>query len=88
MFSAVARAELADDGIVVSTVLPTLTATDFPANALGGLDESPSESWPVEPQTPEEVGEAILELVRTGEATVDLAQRAKAREREGVRSTT
>lgn len=31
-----ARAELADDGIVVSEVYPTLTATDFGVNRLGG----------------------------------------------------
>ena len=67
---AVARAELASDGITVSTVYPSLTRTDFfaslrgPAQAVGeDLDEA---------QTPEEVADVILDLVRSGEAEADL----------------
>jgi short-subunit dehydrogenase len=72
MISAVARAELAAAGITVSLVLPTLTATPFAASARGrGGDVAPG-AWPVEPQSPERVAEAILRAVAGGQAEIHL----------------
>jgi short-subunit dehydrogenase len=65
MLSAVARKELAADGIVVSTVYPVITATEFHETLRAG-DFSPRPGMPPA-QTPEQVAEAILDLVRTGD---------------------
>ena len=67
---AVARAELADDGITVSTVYPSLTRTDFFASLRGpapAVEEDLDEA-----QTPEQVADVILDLIRSGEAEADL----------------
>jgi short-subunit dehydrogenase len=66
MLSAVARAELADDGIAVSTVYPFVTATEFHDRLRAGSGPSLPRSPGLEPQSPEEVAEAILDLVITG----------------------
>lgn len=74
MLSAVARAELASVGIVVSTMYPFITATEF----LGSMRAdhaavSRSESsHALQPQTPEQVAEVILDLIRTGAERADL----------------
>lgn len=64
MLSAGARVELAGDGIVVSTVCPFVTATEFHdrlrAGALG--PRSPG----LQPHPAEKVAEAIADLVATG----------------------
>ena len=61
--SAVARLELADDGIVVSTVYPRITATEFhDVLRAGALRAGAPSGTP-----PEEVAEVILGLVRSGE---------------------
>ncbi|WP_432573547.1 SDR family oxidoreductase [Kineococcus sp. SYSU DK005] len=63
--SAVARRELAPDGIVVSTVYPFITATEFhDVLRAGSLRRRPGGP---PPHTPEQVAEAILGLVRSGE---------------------
>jgi NAD(P)-dependent dehydrogenase (short-subunit alcohol dehydrogenase family) len=75
MLSAVARLELADAGIVVSTVYPFITATEFHDSLrAGALQGPPPESAPPEllPQRPEQVAEVILELVRSGAERADL----------------
>ncbi|MFI5959948.1 SDR family NAD(P)-dependent oxidoreductase [Cryptosporangium sp. NPDC051539] len=65
MLSAVARAELAADGIAVSTVYPVITATEFhDVLRAGSLTARPG----MPPaQTAEQVAEVILDLIRTGD---------------------
>jgi NADP-dependent 3-hydroxy acid dehydrogenase YdfG len=72
--SAVARAELADAGIAVSTMYPFITATEFVDSIRAG-NEAASDlesSHAPQPQTPDQVAEAILDLVRTGAEQADL----------------
>jgi short-subunit dehydrogenase len=65
MMSKVAREELAGDGIAVSTVYPFVTATEFLQTLRAGQGMARTG---LEPQTAEHVADAILELIRTGEA--------------------
>lgn len=65
MLSQAARAELADDGIAVSTVYPFVTATRFHETLRAGSISAAGRKF--EPDTPERVAHAILDLVRTGE---------------------
>ncbi|WP_018330843.1 SDR family NAD(P)-dependent oxidoreductase [Actinomycetospora chiangmaiensis] len=69
MLSAVARAEFADDGIAVSTVLPTYTASEFHEVLQAGADAHRS---PPAADTAEHVAEEILRAVGTGVAEIDL----------------
>lgn len=79
MLSAGARAELAGEGIVVSTVYPFITATEFHDRLRAG--SGPPRAPGLEPHPPEEVAEAILDLVCTGaESTVLVPERLRARE--------
>jgi NAD(P)-dependent dehydrogenase (short-subunit alcohol dehydrogenase family) len=72
--SRVARNELAAEGIVVSTVFPYVTATEFHEALRGGALRQPPPGGtgrpPVHP--PELVAEAILQLVRSGEEEIVL----------------
>lgn len=72
--SAVARAELADAGIAVSTMYPFITATEFSGALRGSRDSAASleSSHAPQPQRPELVADAILDLVRTGAERADL----------------
>ncbi|NJC70872.1 SDR family NAD(P)-dependent oxidoreductase [Planosporangium thailandense] len=65
MLSAVARQELADDGIVVSTVYPFITATEFHDVLRAGRLANGSGRPPA--QSAEEVAAAILGLLRSGD---------------------
>lgn len=74
MLSRVARVELAEAGIAVSVMYPFITATEFidsikagkePAKALEAGTTAMSD-------TPEEVAETILDLIRTGDERADL----------------
>ena len=65
--SATARAEWAADGIVVSLVHPSITATEFHSTLRAGAMRGGGH---IVSQTPEVVAEAILEAVRTGAAEV------------------
>lgn len=79
MLSVVARAELADDGIVVSTAYPFITATEFHDRLRAGA--GPQRVPGLEPQSPEEVAEAILGLVATGaESAVLVPDKLRVRE--------
>jgi NADP-dependent 3-hydroxy acid dehydrogenase YdfG len=79
MLSIVARAELADEGIVVSTVYPFITATEFHDRLRAGT--GPRRAPGLEPQPPEEVAEAILDLVATGaESAVLVPSQLRVRE--------
>lgn len=66
---AVARAELADSGITVSTVLPSLTRTDLLEAARGTRRGNYDLQGA---QAPEQVADVILALVRSGGAIADL----------------
>jgi NADP-dependent 3-hydroxy acid dehydrogenase YdfG len=66
MLSAVARAELAGDGIVVSTVYPFVTVTEFHDVLRAGAGRGTPRLPGTEPQPSAEVAEAILDLVMTG----------------------
>jgi NADP-dependent 3-hydroxy acid dehydrogenase YdfG len=70
MLSAVARKEFADDGIVVSTIYPGVTATEFHDVLRAGRLHPDRRRIPGDP--PEKVAEVILGLVESGEAEADL----------------
>jgi NADP-dependent 3-hydroxy acid dehydrogenase YdfG len=67
MLSAVAREEWAPDGIVVSNVYPTLTATDFHENLRAGAFDTGSRP-PMAADTAENVAQVIVETVENGDA--------------------
>jgi short-subunit dehydrogenase len=64
MLSAVARAELAGDGVVVSTVYPTLTATEFHSTLRAGSGRRAATAVA---DTAEHVAQTICDLVESGE---------------------
>ena len=69
MLSAVARVELAADGVAVSTVLPSLTATEF----AGGVYQLGAEPFPgFVVQSADYVARVILRALRTGEDRIDI----------------
>ncbi len=68
--SVVARAELADEGIVVSLVLPSITATEFGDGMF--LDRDVVRPGGMVPHSPEYVGRVILRALRTGEERIDI----------------
>ncbi|MFI6937073.1 SDR family NAD(P)-dependent oxidoreductase [Streptomyces sp. NPDC050287] len=69
MLSTVARKELAGDGIDVSLVLPSVTATEF-----GNGDLRPGVATPAGliAHSPEYVAAVILRALRTGEERIDI----------------
>jgi short-subunit dehydrogenase len=67
MLSAVARAEFADDGIVVSTVYPTATETEFHDRLAAGERLS---NTGLTVHTAQYVARAIAYAIRSGEAEV------------------
>jgi short-subunit dehydrogenase len=69
MLSAVLTEELAGDGIAVSLLLPSITATEFGDNMFT-LGTSPAPGMVV--HRPEYVAGAVLRLLRTGEETFDI----------------
>lgn len=69
MFSAVARLELASMGIDVSTVLPSLTATEF----AGGIYQLGTEPFPgFVVHSTDYVAGVVLRALRTGEDRIDI----------------
>ena len=69
MLSAVARKELADEGIAVSLVLPSITATEFG----GGRYQPGQQARPgMVAHSAEYVGRVILRALRTGEERIDI----------------
>jgi NAD(P)-dependent dehydrogenase (short-subunit alcohol dehydrogenase family) len=76
MLSAVARAELADDGIVVSTVYPFITATEFHHVLRAGGGPARGGRPGMEPQSADVVAEKILELVESGDEQAVLVPEA------------
>lgn len=74
MLSQVARLELADAGIIVSLMHPSITATEFYGSVKSGLQSARAQ----EAETvsfahpPELVAQRIVDLIRNGDAKVDL----------------
>lgn len=69
MLSDVARRELADDGIAVSVVLPSVTATQF----RGGQYRLGEEPYPgVVTHAPDYPAQAIVRALRTGDETLEV----------------
>ena len=78
MLSSVARLELADAGIIVSTMHPSITATEFYGAVKSGLQsakEQESETTGFA-HPPELVAAMILDLIKSGDAEVDLVPEA------------
>jgi NAD(P)-dependent dehydrogenase (short-subunit alcohol dehydrogenase family) len=74
MLGEVARKEWAADGIVVSTVLPSLTATEFG----GGMYKLGEEIIPgFFVQSADYVGRVIVRALRTGEEAIDIPHGAE-----------
>jgi short-subunit dehydrogenase len=73
MLSAVARRELSGDGIAVSVVYPSVTATEFHQSLAAGGRVGGGWSGPP-PHSPEKVAEAILALVESGDEEALLTQ--------------
>lgn len=67
-FSLTARAELANDGIVVSEVYPFITATNFGNNRMGNPAGGGPASNYAAGDTPEFVADLILKAITEGEA--------------------
>jgi short-subunit dehydrogenase len=74
MLSAVARVELAAVGVDVSTVFPSLTATEF-AGGIYHLGTEPFPGFVV--QSTDYVAGVILRLLRTGEARISIPHGAE-----------
>lgn len=68
MLSLVAREELAPDGIVVSVVYPSITATEFHDTLRAG--SIPSGGSGLVPHSPQYVAKAIIRALHTGKAEV------------------
>jgi short-subunit dehydrogenase len=73
MLSGVARRELAPDGIVVSLVYPSVTATEFHQSLAAG-GRVGGDSGSVKAHSAESVAEAIIGVIQSGEEEVLLTQ--------------
>jgi short-subunit dehydrogenase len=69
MLSAVARAELAPDGIAVSLVLPSITATEFAGGRFKPRDTGGNG---MVAHSPDYVAAVILRALRTGDERIDI----------------
>jgi short-subunit dehydrogenase len=74
MLSAVLRQELAGDGITVSLLLPSITATEF-GDGMFTLGTSPRPGMVV--HSPDYVAAMVLRLLRTGEESFDIPHGAE-----------
>lgn len=74
MLSSVARLELSDYGIVVSTIHPSITSTEFYGSVRSGdgLAEKQQEDTRSIAHAPDFVADAIFARIRSGEAERDL----------------
>lgn len=72
--SAIARIELADENISVSTMYPFITRTNFSRSLRGGRASAArlEANHAPEPHEPETVARAILDLIRSGAEQADL----------------
>lgn len=78
MLSAVARLELEEAGITVSTVYPFITKTEFYGAVKSGEQSAKSQEAETASfaQSPELVAETILSLIKSGKAQADLVPEA------------
>jgi NADP-dependent 3-hydroxy acid dehydrogenase YdfG len=74
--SAIARAELEGTGVVVSTLIPFATETEFMASIRAGRAEAEAMTAGATFDTPETVADAVLALVASGDARMDLVPAA------------
>ena len=76
--SAIARAELGNAGIAVSIMYPFITSTDFVQSLRAGQESAAKmeSRYESQRQTPDQVAEVILDLVRTGAERADLVPEA------------
>jgi short-subunit dehydrogenase len=74
--SAIARNELEGTGVVVSTLIPFATSTEFLTSIRAGRSEAEEMTAGADFDSPETVADAVLELVRSGEARKDLVPAA------------
>ncbi|MFT2689862.1 SDR family oxidoreductase [Clavibacter zhangzhiyongii] len=66
--SAIARAELEGSGVVVSTLIPFATATEFMTSIRAGRAEAEAMTAGATFDTPETVADAVLALIASGDA--------------------
>ncbi|OUE22557.1 putative oxidoreductase [Clavibacter michiganensis] len=74
--SAIARAELEGTGVVISTLIPFATETEFMTSIRAGRAEAEAMTAGATFDTPETVAEAVLALVASGDARTDLVPAA------------
>ena len=74
--SAVARNELEGTGVTVSTMIPFATDTEFLSSIKAGRSDAEAMTAGAVFDTPEQVADAILELIVSGDARADLVPAA------------
>ncbi|WP_299951886.1 SDR family oxidoreductase [uncultured Modestobacter sp.] len=74
--SAIARNELDGTGIVVSTIIPFATSTEFLSSIRAGRADAEAMTAGAAFDSPEQVAEAILRLIESGEPRADLVPAA------------
>ena len=74
--SAIARNELESAGITVSTMIPFATNTEFMSSIRAGRSEAEAMTAGADFDSPERVADAILELIGSGDARMDLVPAA------------
>lgn len=74
--SAIARNELDGTGITVSTMIPFATTTEFLTSIRAGRADAEAMTAGATFDTPEQVAEAILQLIKSGEPHMDLVPAA------------
>jgi NADP-dependent 3-hydroxy acid dehydrogenase YdfG len=76
--SAIARVEVADDGIAVSVMYPSITETEFVGTVRGSVEDAlqMEAASGLKPQSPEAVADAILDLIKSGAEQADLVPEA------------
>ncbi|MGA1811313.1 SDR family NAD(P)-dependent oxidoreductase [Frondihabitans sp. 4ASC-45] len=70
--SAIARNELEGTGVTVSTMIPFATNTEFLSSIRAGRADAEAMTSGATFDAPEQVADAILELILTGDARLDL----------------
>jgi len=74
--SAIARNELEGTGVVVSTMIPFATSTEFFDSIKAGREDAEAMTAGAVFDTPEQVADAILGLIGSGDAKADLVPAA------------
>ena len=74
--SAIARNELDGTPITVSTLIPFATSTEFLSSIRAGRADAEAMTAGAEFDTPEQVADAVLQLIRSGEPQLDLVPAA------------